>query len=87
MEKQVDNLLEDTSNLESSVTEAPQTDDFFAQLDSDVNGGILEEENIDTSVTSAAGNNTPQYSKGEDQETQSQDDVETLRKSYSDSSK
>jgi len=87
MEKQVDNLLEDTSNLESTVTKEPQADDFFAQLDSDVNGGILEQENIDTSVTSAAGNNTPQYSKGEDQEPQSQDDVETLRKRYSDSSK
>jgi len=87
MEKQVDNLLEDTSNLESNVTEAPQSDDFFAQLDSDVNGGILEEENIDTSVTSAAGDNKPQNSKGEGQATQSQDDVDTLRQRYSDSSK
>ena len=87
MEKQVDNLPEDSGNLESTVAEAPQNDNFFAELDKGVNSGILDHEDIDTSVTSAAGNNTPQYSKGEDQQTQSQDEVETLRKRYADSSK
>jgi len=86
MENQ-DNLLDNSNNLEESTSELPQNDNFFDELDKDVNNGILDNEEIDTSVTSAAGNNTPQNSKGEVQETQSQDDVETLRKRYSDSSK
>ena len=84
METQVDNTLEQSDVLESNTAEQTAPDDFFAQLDNSVNSGILEE--ADTSVSSASGDNKPQNSKGEGQK-QSQDEVETLRQRYADSSK
>ena len=84
MEEEVDNVLADTSTLENNVVEETAPDDFFAQLDSSVNSGILEE--ADTFVSSASGDNKPQHVQGEGQK-QSQEDVETLRQRYSDSSK
>lgn len=84
MEQEVDNVLADTSTLENNVVEETAPDDFFAQLDSSVNSGILEE--ADTFVSSASGDNKPQHVQGEGQK-QSQEDVETLRQRYSDSSK
>ena len=84
MEQEVDNVLADTSTLENNVVEETAPDDFFAQLDSSVNSGILEE--ADTFVSSASGDNKPQNVQGEGQK-QSQEDVETLRQRYSDSSK
>ena len=84
MEQEVDNVLADTSTLENNVVEETVPDDFFAQLDNSVNSGILEE--ADTFVSSASGDNKPQHVQGEGQK-QSQEDVETLRQRYSDSSK
>jgi len=88
MEQQVDNAplnQVDIGALEDNVTEEAVSDDFFADLDRSVNSGILEE--ADTSVSSASGDNKPQNVKGEGQ-TQSQDnDVETLKQRYADSSK
>ena len=84
MEQEVDNVLADTSTLENNVVEETAPDDFFAQLDNSVNSGILEE--ADTFVSSASGDNKPQNVQGEGQK-QSQEDVETLRQRYSDSSK
>ena len=88
MEQQVDNASVDQVDigaLEDNVTEEAVSDDFFADLDRSVNSGILEE--ADTSVSSASGDNKPQNVKGEGQ-TQSQDnDVETLKQRYADSSK
>lgn len=84
MEQEVDNVLADTSTLENNVVEETAPDDFFAQLDSSVNSGILEE--ADTFVSSASGDNKPQHVQDEGQK-QSQEDVETLRQRYSDSSK
>jgi len=84
METQVDNTLEQSDVLESNTAEQTVPDDFFAQLDNSVNSGILEE--ADTSVSSTSGDNKPQNSKVEGQK-QSQDEVETLRQRYADSSK
>ena len=88
MEQQVDNVSVDqvdTGALENNVVEETVSDDFFADLDRSVNSGILEE--ADTSVSSASGDNKPQSVKGEGQ-TQSQDNnVETLKQRYADSSK
>ena len=85
METQVDNVPEDTGTLESDAHIDAVSDDFFSQLDNSVNGAMLDE--VDTSVSSAAGDNKPQYSKGEGQAQQSQEDIETLQKRYSDSSR
>ena len=87
MEQQVDNASVeqvDIGALEDNVTEEAVSDDFFADLDRSVNSGILEE--ADTSVSSASGDNKPQSVQGEVQ-TQSQDNVETLKQRYADSSK
>ena len=87
MEQQVDNASVDQVDigaLEDNVTEEAVSDDFFADLDRSVNSGILEE--ADTSVSSASGDNKPQNVKGEGQ-TQGQDEVETLKQRYADSSK
>ena len=86
--EQVDNASVeqvDTDALENNVMEEAVSDDFFSELDKSVNSGILEE--ADTSVSSASGDNKPQNVKGEGQ-TQSQDNnVETLKQRYADSSK
>ena len=87
MEQQVDNASVeqvDIGALEDNVTEEAVSDDFFADLDRSVNSGILEE--ADTSVSSASGDNKPQRVQGEVQ-TQCQDNVETLKQRYADSSK
>ena len=87
MQQQVDNASLNEVNigaLEDNVTEEAVSDDFFADLDRSVNSGILEE--ADTSVSSASGDNKPQSVQGEVQ-TQSQDNVETLKQRYADSSK
>ena len=84
MEQEVDNVLANADTLENNVVEETVPDDFFAQLDNSVNSGILEE--ADTFVSSASGDNKPQNVQGEGQK-QSQEDVETLRQRYSDSSK
>ena len=87
MQQQVDNASLNEVNigaLEDNVTEEAVSDDFFADLDRSVNSGILEE--ADTSVSSASGDNKPQNVKGEGQ-TQGQDEVETLKQRYADSSK
>ena len=87
MEQQVDNASVDQVDigaLEDNVTEEAVSDDFFADLDRSVNSGILEE--ADTSVSSASGDNKPQHVQGEGQ-TQGQDEVETLKQRYADSSK
>jgi len=87
MEQQVDNASIDQMDigaLEDNVTEEAVSDDFFADLDRSVNSGILEE--ADTSVSSASGDNKPQHVQGEGQ-TQGQDEVETLKQRYADSSK
>ena len=87
MEQQVDNAplnQVDIGALEDNVTEEAVSDDFFADLDRSVNSGILEE--ADTSVSSASGDNKPQHVQGEGQ-TQGQDEVETLKQRYADSSK
>ena len=85
MEEQVDNVSVDAGILESDAQADAVSDDFFSQLDNSVNGAMLDE--VDTSVSSAAGDNKPQYSKGEGQEQQSQENIETLRQRYSDSSR
>ena len=87
MEQQVDNVpvdQVDTGALENNVVEEAVSDDFFADLDRSVNSGILEE--ADTSVSSASGDNKPQHVQGEGQ-TQGQEQVETLKQRYADSSK
>ena len=87
MEQQVDNASVDQVDigaLEDNVTEEAVSDDFFADLDRSVNSGILEE--ADTSVSSASGDNKPQHVQGEGQ-TQGQEQVETLKQRYADSSK
>ena len=87
MEQQVDNASVeqvDIGALEDNVTEEAVSDDFFADLDRSVNSGILEE--ADTSVSSASGDNKPQHVQGEGQ-TQGQEQVETLKQRYADSSK
>ena len=87
MEQQVDNASVDQVDigaLEDNVGEEAVSDAFFADLDRSVNSGILEE--ADTSVSSASGDNKPQSVQGEVQ-TQSQDNVETLKQRYADSSK
>ena len=87
MEQQVDNASLNEVNidaLEDNVTEQAVSDDFFADLDRSVNSGILEE--ADTSVSSASGDNKPQSVQGEVQ-TQGQEQVETLKQRYADSSK
>ena len=84
MEEQVDNVSLDSDTLESDAQADAVSDDFFSQLDNSVNGAMLDE--VDTSV-SAAGDNKPQYSKGEGQAQQSQENIETLRQRYSDSSR
>ena len=66
------------------MVEEAVSDDFFADLDRSVNSGILEE--ADTSVSSASGDNKPQHVQGEGQ-TQGQEQVETLKQRYADSSK
>jgi len=86
-EQKVDNVLVDqvdTNALENNLKEEAVSDDFFADLDRSVNSGILEE--ADTSVSSTSGDNKPQSVQGEGQ-TQSQDNVETLKQRYADSSK
>ena len=88
MEQQVDNAplnQVDIGALEDNVTEEAVSDDFFADLDRSVNSGILEE--ADTSVSSASGDNKPQNVKGEGQTQSQNDDVETLKQRYADSSK
>ena len=88
MEQQVDNAplnQVDIGALEDNVTEEAVSDDFFADLDRSVNSGILEE--ADTSVSSASGDNKPQNVKGEGQTQSQDDDVETLKQRYADSSK
>jgi len=85
MEEQVDNVSLDSDTLESDAQADAVSDDFFSQLDNSVNGAMLDE--VDTSVSSAAGDNKPQYSKGEGQAQQSQENIETLRQRYSDSSR
>ena len=88
MEQQVDNASVDQVDigaLEDNVTEEAVSDDFFADLDRSVNSGILEE--ADTSVSSASGDNKPQNVKGEGQTQSQNDDVETLKQRYADSSK
>jgi len=88
MEQQVDNAplnQVDIGALEDNVTEEAVSDDFFADLDKSVNSGILEE--ADTSVSSASGDNKPQNVKGEGQTQSQNDDVETLKQRYADSSK
>ena len=87
MQQQVDNASLNEVNigaLEDNVTEEAVSDDFFADLDRSVNSGILEE--ADTSVSSASGDNKPQSVQGEVQ-TQGQEQVETLKQRYADSSK
>jgi hypothetical protein len=87
MEQQVDNASVDQVDigaLEDNVVEEAVSDDFFADLDRSVNSGILEE--ADTSVSSASGDNKPQHVQGEGQ-TQGQEQVETLKQRYADSSK
>jgi len=62
----------------SSVVSTPDSSDFFSQLDGEVNGGILESDDSSQILT----DNTEKVVSEVQQE-----DVETLKKRYSDSSK
>ena len=73
------------SDVQDSIFDAGESEDFFTALDSSVNGGIQDEQEL-TQLTSEEGDNTPQ-SPSEVQ--QQSDDVgqEALQKRYSDSSR
>ena len=73
------------SDVQDSIFDAGESEDFFTALDSSVNGGIQDEQEL-TQLTSEEGDNTPQ-SHSEVQ--QQSDDVgqEALQKRYSDSSR
>ena len=73
------------SDVQDSIFDAGESEDFFTALDSSVNGGIQDEQEL-SQLTSEEGDNTPQ-SPSEVQ--QQSDDVgqEALQKRYSDSSR
>jgi len=73
------------SDVQDSIFDTGESEDFFTALDSSVNGGIQDEQEL-TQLTSEEGDNTPQ-SPSEVQ--QQSDDVsqEALQKRYSDSSR
>ena len=73
------------SDVQDHIFDTGESEDFFSALDSSVNGGIQEEQEL-TQPTSVEGDNTPQ-SPSEVQ--QQSDDVsqEALQKRYSDSSR
>ena len=73
------------SDVQDSIFDAGESEDFFTALDSSVNGGIQDEQEL-TQLTSEEGDNTPQ-SPSEVQ--QQSDDVsqDALQKRYSDSSR
>ena len=73
------------SDVQDKIFDAGESEDFFSALDSSVNGGIQDEQEL-TQLTSEEGDNTPQ-SPSEVQ--QQSDDIsqEALQKRYSDSSR
>ena len=73
------------SDVQDHIFDTGESEDFFSALDSSVNGGIQEEQEL-TQPTSVEGDNTPQ-SPSEVQ--QQSDDVsqDALQKRYSDSSR
>ena len=73
------------SDVQDHIFDTGESEDFFTALDSSVNGGIQDEQEL-TQLTSEEGDNTPQ-SPSEVQ--QQSDDVsqEALQKRYSDSSR
>ena len=72
------------SDVQDSIFDTGESEDFFTALDSSVNGGIQDEQEL-TQLTSEEGDNTPQ-SPSEVQQ-QSDYDSDTLQKRYSDSSR
>ena len=73
------------SDVQDHIFDTGESEDFFTALDSSVNGGIQDEQEL-TQLTSEEGDNTPQ-SPSEVQ--QQSDDVsqDALQKRYSDSSR
>lgn len=77
----------------ASDTEAPQNnysaDDFFGALDKDINSGILESDDDTLKQTTSLGNgsNIPQEDIASPGDEVQQENVESLKKRYADSSK
>jgi len=87
MSEQVGNAVEapESTSVQDSVVEMSATsDDFFEALDNQVNGGILEEPSQPTSEQSG---NTQSSPNAEVQVEESNNDMDTLQKRYSDSSR
>ena len=86
MSEQVGNAIEapESTNVQDSVTDMT-SDDFFEQLDNQVNGGIIDEPSQPTSEQSG---NTQTSPNAEVQSEESvPNEMETLQKRYSDSSR
>ena len=73
------------SDVQDHIFDTGESEDFFSALDSSVNGGIQEEQEL-TQLTSVEGDNTPQSPSEVHQQS---DDVsqDALQKRYSDSSR
>ena len=81
--------MEEAQVGNADINSAPESfisddsSDFFADLDRSVNGGIIDADTNETSVNTSQGDNTQEESVVSEAQTE---DVETLKKRYSDSS-
>jgi len=82
-EAQVGNT--ETNSVPESFISDDSTDDFFGQLEQEVNGGIVDDIENETSEASETKSDNTQEVEEPAKEAQ-QEDIETLKKRYSDSS-